>query len=125
MNLKFEKEIIERLKKKGSVGNQSQSHGKKTQSDGKGTPSIVYEGSLDTLQGLKIAIDASLLLAQVADQSNPRKFIQEGAGSIDLSLQQALTKFMQDLRVNYKIDLLVVVDGLVPKHVNEKQENVV
>ena len=56
---------------------------------------IVHEESLEVLKGLKIAIDANILLAQLASSSNPQKFIQEGGSSLDVGLQTALAKLIR------------------------------
>lgn len=47
---------------------------------------IVYENTLDTLKGMTIAIDASVLLYLASKKSNPVKFVQEGGSSLDIQL---------------------------------------
>jgi hypothetical protein len=47
---------------------------------------IIYEDTLNTLEGMTLAIDASVLLHLAAKKSNPVKFIQEGGSSLDIQL---------------------------------------
>lgn len=65
MNLNFEKEIIGKLK---DIAKQKQGHG---QQEADKSITIVHEESLSLLKGLKLAIDANILLAQLASHSNP------------------------------------------------------
>lgn len=65
MNLNFEKEIIGKLK---HIAKQKKGQG---QQDAEASIAIVHEESLDVLKGLKLAVDANILLAQLAAHSNP------------------------------------------------------
>lgn len=79
MNLNFEREIIGKLKqiaKEKLLNKQSADE----------PAEIVHEESLEVLRGLKIAIDANILLALLVQDSNPRKFIQEGGCSLDIGI---------------------------------------
>ena len=104
MNFKFEKELL-----------LSALQGSKYNS--------VYEDRLTTLQGMKIAIDASVLLNLAKKYANPQKFIQEGGACLDSQLQQGLVKIIDVFRTKYEIQLVVVMDGLLPKFVSEQQNN--
>lgn len=84
----------------------------------------MHEESLDVLRGLKIAIDANILLDHLGQDSNAHKFVQEGGCSLDLGLQRSLVKFIRQLRQKYQIELLIVIDGLLPKLINEKQDHI-
>lgn len=55
MNLNFEKETLDLLASKEF--------------------NIVYDDNLSSLQGMKLAIDASILLQMAAKHSNPQKFL--------------------------------------------------
>ena len=70
MNFEFENEVLEVLASKDF--------------------NIVYEDNLSALKGMKLAIDATVLLSQAASSSSPLKFLQEGGASVDLALQQKL-----------------------------------
>ena len=101
MNLKFEKNILDLFSSPDY--------------------SIVYDDELESLRGAKVAIDATLLLGKAAEASNPQKFIQEGGSSLDIQLQEKLIKIINKLRDQYKIELLIVIDGLMPKFVADRQ----
>jgi len=67
------------------------------------------------LQGLKIAVDASILLENSKNHANPQKFIQEGGASLDMQLQKHLVHILTTLKKNWNIDVVVVMDGIFPK----------
>jgi hypothetical protein len=85
---------------------------------------LVYDDDIRTLGGMKIAIDATLLLGKAADAANPQKFLQEGGAALDIQLQDRLVEIIETLRGSHQIELLVVIDGLVPKFVSDKQNNI-
>ena len=93
MNLNFEKEIIDKFKKIAKEKQEAAGQGQKKSGDS--SCQIIREESLDVLKGLKIGIDANILLAQLSSSSNPQKFIQEGGSSLDLGLQNALIKLIR------------------------------
>ena len=105
MNFKFEKELL------------------LTSLQGKDA-NFVYEDHLTSLKGMKIAIDATMLLAKAKHHANPQKFIQEGGACLDTQLQARLVKIIHTFKKQWDITLLVVVDGLLPKFVNDKQTNI-
>ena len=83
----------------------------------------VYEDRLTQLQGMKIAVDASILLEKAKKYANPQKFIQEGGACLDLQLQQGLIKIINTFTTKWNISLVVVIDGLMPKYVSDRQNN--
>ena len=94
MNLNFEKDIIAKLK--DIAQQKKQGHGQQEAAEtDDASIEIVHEESLAVLKGLKVAIDANILLAQLDTHSNPKKFIQEGGSSLDLGLQNALVKLIK------------------------------
>ena len=56
--------------------------------------------------------------------TNPQKFLLEGGSSLDVELQNALIQIIQQLETRYGITLVIVIDGLVPKYLSEKQQNI-
>ena len=59
-----------------------------------------------------------------AKHSNPHKFLLEGGSSLDVELQSAIIQIIQELETRYKISLVIVLDGLVPKLLSQKQQNI-
>lgn len=84
---------------------------------------IVYQDRLESLRGMKLAIDANVLLAIASSGANPLKFIQEGGASVDFHLQCKIRSIIVDLKYEYGISLVVILDGLVPKAVVDNQQN--
>jgi len=80
----------------------------------------VYTEELKTLKGLKLAIDANVLLSLVCKRSNPLKFLQEGACALDIGMQESLVELIEELEAKYQIKLLIVIDGLLPKWISDK-----
>ena len=78
MNFKFEKDLIQPILK-GKDQN------------------IIYEDSLTTLKGMKIAIDGSILLEMAKSHANPQKYIQEGGASLDMQLQDRIVEMIKSL----------------------------
>ena len=78
---------------------------------------LLYEDDLKGLSGYKLAIDANVLLRKAAKSADPIKVIQEGGASIDLTLQKKLVEIIRKFQHEFNISLLVVVDGMIPKHV--------
>ena len=97
MNLNFEKETLDLLTKDYN---------------------IVYEDDLSNLRGMTLGIDGSILLGMAAKSSNPQKFLQEGASSLDVQMQTKLVEIIKELRQHYQIKLVIVIDGLLPKFVS-------
>jgi len=47
---------------------------------------LVYEDDFSSLRGMRLAIDATLLLGKAKTEANPQKFIQEGGACLDTQL---------------------------------------
>ena len=62
---------------------------------------IIYEDDLTTLKGMKLAIDATVLLQMAAGAANPHKFMQDGGAALDLALQQKLVEIITNLKKSY------------------------
>jgi len=75
----------------------------------------LYDAHLADLANTKIAIDACILLKVAAASSDPYKYVQEGGSSIDLCLQNGLEKIINQLKEEYNISLIIVLDGITPK----------
>ena len=84
----------------------------------------MYTEELKSLKGLKLAIDANVLLSLVSKKSNPLKFLQEGACALDVGIQNSLVELIEELDTKYQIKLLIVIDGLLPKWISDKQINI-
>lgn len=115
MNLKFERELIEDIRQIVRKNSQKKPTEKDT-----ALGDVVYTEDLKSIKGLKLAIDANVLLSLVSKKSNPLKFLQEGACALDIGMQDALVELIKELEAKYQIKLLIVIDGLLPKWISDK-----
>ncbi len=68
---------------------------------------------MSLLKNKRLAIDADILLRKV--QADPVKSLQEGHAALDMTMQRNLAQMMNRLKKHFEIDLVVVIDGLIPR----------
>ncbi len=83
----------------------------------KSIQSFILRGNLKDLEGKVIAMDASLLLSKV--NFSAKKMLQESHASFDMRVCLSIENIIKQLKDQYNIHLMIVLDGLTPQQLSQ------